>query len=107
MSFLIYGKVGPDAADDRNDFLYGRSGPWPQPSPDHPMGEAPEVLHLPEEEQKEWFRHIGLRYELNRLTYWPKALAIAATSQGATLPSDAQFDRMLLGSLMTRFLAPL
>lgn len=107
MSFLIYGKVGPDAADDRADFLYGRGGPWPQPSPDHPMGEAPEVLHLPPAEQKEWMLHIGLRYEWNRLSYWPKALAIAATSQGTPLPTDAEFDRMLLGSLMTRFLCPL
>jgi hypothetical protein len=107
MSFLIYGKVGPDAGDDRDDFLYGRSGPWPQPSPDHPMGEAPEVLHLPEQEEKEFFRHIGLRYEWNRLTYWPKSLAIAVSSQGQPFPSDADFDRMLLGSLMTRFLDPL
>ena len=29
------------------DFLYDRRGPWPQPSPNHPFGEAPGVLHIP------------------------------------------------------------
>lgn len=107
MSFLIYGKVGRDADDNRDDFLYGRSGPWPQPSPDHPMGEAPEVLHLPKEECDEFLLHIGLRYEWNRLTYALPAVAVALTSQGQAFPSDAELDTMLLGSLMTRFLRPL
>lgn len=89
------------------DFLYERKGPWPQPSPDHPMGEAPEVLHLPNEEIVDWKLHIGLRYTANLLTFWPCALEYAATHHAEPLPSDAEFARMMLTTLYTRFLAPL
>ena len=30
-----------------DQFLYGRQGPWPQPSPAHPLGEAPAVIAVP------------------------------------------------------------
>ena len=28
----------------KEDYLYQRKGPWPQPSPEHPLGEAPAVV---------------------------------------------------------------
>jgi len=45
-----------------SDFLYGRKGPWPQPSPDHPFGESPAVLKVPLREVLDWWLFVGLRY---------------------------------------------
>lgn len=46
----------------QEDFLYNRKGPWPQPSPVHPWGESPAVIHLPLIENIDWWIFIGSRY---------------------------------------------
>ena len=42
-----------------DQFLYGRKGPWPQPSPSHPLVEACEVLTIPPNEMLLWNSTIG------------------------------------------------
>ena len=44
-----------------DQFLYGRKGPWPQPSPSHPLQEAAEVLNIPPIESLVWNGTVGKR----------------------------------------------
>ena len=37
---------------NKPQYLYDRKGPWPQPNPAHPFGEAPAVIHIPKKEKK-------------------------------------------------------
>jgi hypothetical protein len=60
--------------DKQEAYLYQRKGPWPQPSPAHPLGEAPSVVHIPAPEAREWQKLIGNRYLWNIVSYWPEAL---------------------------------
>src|SRR5262245_24471477 len=62
----------------QKDFLYGRKGPWPQPSPSSPLGQAPAVVHLPFADQIDWQVHIGSRYLATLLFWWPVAAARTA-----------------------------
>ena len=96
----------PFAHENPKDFLYQRKGPWPQPSPGHPMGVAPAVLHLPEAETEDWNAHIGSRYLWTLLTYWPQAAAYALTHPGVSPVDDAAFTHLLCDGVLSRFLDP-
>lgn len=87
-------------------YLYDRKGPWPQPNPAHPFGEAPAVVHIPKKEQKIWFRHIGLRYMRNMLTYWPVALWKAWKNPTWDILTDEQFCDQIYTSPLAKFLNP-
>ncbi|MEW5851894.1 MAG: hypothetical protein AB2A00_24100 [Myxococcota bacterium] len=91
---------GPDA------YLYGRKGPWPQPSPAHPQGESAAVIHLPDDEQAEWNKAIGDRYLKNLLTYWPTALVYALENPHVEIMEDDEFGELFRNSVMSRFLCP-
>lgn len=91
----------------REAFLYDRKGPWPQPSPEHPFGEAPAVLHLPLQEELDWTQHIGLRYTKDLLTHWPESIAYSIKHRKDPIPDDGEFARLMLDALYTRFLSPL
>lgn len=88
-------------------FLYNRKGPWPQPSPSHPLIEAPEVLNIPPEEQLQWNATIGLRYA-GTLAGWPPAAAKYAIENqpSYTAPDDKSFNELLFETAYTRFLRP-
>lgn len=93
----------PDAYT-QDDYLYRRLGPWPQPSPDHPQGKAPAVVHIPKQEQRRWNRRIGARYVRQLLTKWPVALWRAVKkSRYDELDNDA-FEELMLQGIYTRFL---
>lgn len=89
-----------------SDFLYNRKGPWPQPSPVHPFGEAPAVLHLPKEERSEWNRYIGARYAWTLLTYWLPAGFYAFKHKGLDEITDAEFSRLLCFTPFSKFVRP-
>ncbi|EQC49229.1 lipoxygenase domain protein [Bacteriovorax sp. BSW11_IV] len=92
-------ELGPD------DYLYGRKGPWPQPSPDHPHGEAYAVIHLPFVEQLDWWFHVGLRYVVSLgLTPW---MFLKAFFMGGLKPvSDQKFHEILTNTMMSKFITP-
>ncbi|MBN4050356.1 hypothetical protein JYT28_01220, partial [Desulfobulbus sp. AH-315-M07] len=90
----------------QKDFLYERKGPWPQPSPDHPLGEAPAVLHLPKQEKRDWNSHIGSRYFFTLLTYWPVALRYALKNRTLPAVDDTEFSRLMTTSIYSRLLCP-
>ncbi len=54
-------------------FLYNRKGPWPQPSPSHPMICADEVLHIPPKEEDAYDSKIQDRLTKDVFEYLPKA----------------------------------
>ncbi|WP_296705205.1 hypothetical protein [Algoriphagus sp.] len=91
---------------NKPDFLYDRKGPWPQPSPSHPFGEAPAVVHIPKDEQRTWFWNIGFRYIRNVLFYWPKALWMAWKNPTWELIDDEVFCDQIYTTPLAKFLNP-
>ncbi|MDD0851999.1 lipoxygenase family protein [Halobacteriovorax sp. GB3] len=86
-------------------FMYGRKGPWPQPSPAHPQGEAFAVIHLPFIEKLDWWIHIGSRY-MYSLGMAPFMLLKALFFNGLSPVSDTEFHAILTNSMMSKFLCP-
>lgn len=89
---------------EKQKFLYDRKGPWPQPSPSHPFGEAPAVVHIPKDEQRTWFWNIGFRYIRNVLFYWPKALLKAWKNPSWELIDDEVFCDQIYTTPLAKFL---
>jgi hypothetical protein len=87
-------------------FLYNRMGPWPQPSPSHPLLEAPEVLNIPPQEQMQWNATIGLRYAETLAFFPPAAAEYAIENSSYTAPNDESFNKLLFETAYTRFLLP-
>jgi hypothetical protein len=92
-----------------DQFLYGRRGPWPQPSPSHPLLEAYEVLTVPPIEAMLWQSTIGARYLQTQIGYPPVAAGYAVQEIEANDlgPDDARFAEIMLGTCYQRFLLPL
>ena len=88
------------------DFLYQRKGPWPQPAPVHPLGEAPAVLHLPFKEQVEFGLFIGSRYVADIAFYWPIALKFALEHRGLQTVTNEEVGNIVEKSLFSKFLNP-
>jgi hypothetical protein len=89
------------------NFLYGRKGPWPQPSPTEPLGTSPEVLHLPWRETVDWYRHIGFRYVRDLFLFGPVAFVRALGFTKLPEITDAAFADALTRGIYSRFLSPL
>lgn len=88
------------------DFLYHRKGPWPQPSPDHPFGEAPAVLRIPMKERVNFALNVGTRYAADILFRWPQALVYALTHPGLEEVSDEEMGEIIVNSPFARMLNP-
>lgn len=86
-----------------SDFYCDRQGPWPQPSPSHPWGEAPAVLHLPLREKLDWWIFIGSRY-VATLGLTPYFLAKGLLSPGLKEVSDSRFNWFLNETMLSKFL---
>jgi hypothetical protein len=90
-----------------DQFLYSRKGPWPQPSPSHPLKCAAEVLHMPPIEQTLFNATIGKRYLEAQILYPAVAGGYAARNQDWTGVTDERFHEILFDTLCTRYLKPL
>src|SRR4051812_21937262 len=77
----------PDLPPDM--FLYGRKGPWPQPSPAHPLKEAAEVLSVPLVESLVWDVTVGRRLVTDSAGYTGFAAQLTRQDLALPLPSDA------------------
>jgi hypothetical protein len=84
------------------DFLYNRAGPWPQPCPEHPFGEAAGVLHLPLTEAVDWWLRIGSRY-VTTLAYTPVAYIRGIMNPGLLPVDDQEFSEMLTATMLAKF----
>ncbi len=90
-----------------DQFLYARKGPWPQPSPSHPLLCADEVLHIPPIEALMFNATIGKRYLTARVAFPPYAAMYAVSVEKWAGPDDKRFNEMMFSSVYTRFLKPL
>lgn len=88
------------------DYLYGRKGPWPQPCPDHPCHESPAVIHLPLDEQIDWWANIGSRFLIQWPLFTPIYLFSGFFNPGCKKVSDTEFHQHLTDSMMARFITP-
>lgn len=86
-----------------NDFLYKRKGPWPQPSPAHPLGEAPAVLHIPLKEWIDWWLHIGSRF-IWLLFYVPIAYLRGIFNGSLVKLNDQEFIELFENTMLSKFI---
>ena len=93
-----------DPAPDQ--FLYGRKGPWPQPSPTHPLKEAAEVLNIPPIEALLWNSTIGKRLLETQFGYPGFAAGLAMLDLELPIPSTDQFNTFMLNTAYARYMKP-
>ncbi|MBT7610933.1 MAG: hypothetical protein HN576_14320 [Bacteriovoracaceae bacterium] len=86
-----------------SDFYCDRQGPWPQPSPTHPWGESPSVLHLPLREKFDWWTFVGSRY-LATLGLTPYYFLKGLFQPGLKEVSDSRFEWFLNETMLSKFL---
>lgn len=86
-----------------DQFLYARKGPWPQPSPSHPLICADEVLNIPPIENLLFSNTIGKRYLESQIGYAPAAAAYAAAMATWKGVVPERLDTIMLTTLYTRF----
>ncbi len=93
-------------------FLYGHEGPWPQPSRDHPFGQAPEIYNIPQEEWADWKKYVG-SYYIDKIAEFgleagARSLESAFGNASDYAPiTDAEFTTLLCEGLYSKFLSPL
>jgi len=95
-----------------SDFLYGHKGPWPQPSLDHPFGQAPGIYNIPAAEWTDWDTYVGSYYRDKFAVFGMEAGARSLVNafdnlQGYPVMDDAEFTTLLCEGLYSKFLAPL
>jgi hypothetical protein len=88
-------------------YLYPRGGPWPQPNPQRPLGEAPIVLNIPWQEQLLFGLTVGLGFSLSLTLGVPRAMLAALTSAVDRPIDDGWFSDTLTESSYSKFLTPL
>ncbi len=81
-------------------------GPWPQPAPDFFEDGAPAVLHVPEDVQKDWDRHVGRRYIKQVLFDTLPSWLWARQNPGLRTVSDQRFCDILCDGIFSKFLTP-
>src|SRR5438128_7368525 len=96
---------------DPGDFLYGHNGPCPQIARDHPFGQVPEILDIPQQELVEWdrcvrdfYRTEGFMLELGEARLWRRARWAESGGHGYADVSDELFLELLTEGLYSKFL---
>jgi hypothetical protein len=105
---------------DGDEFLYPSDGPWPESSFDYPYGQAPQVMNIPADEQRDWARNIGRYYTdnavgtfYNRSPFGVAAARYAGTDltqngiSGYAEISDDDFIGLICEGLYSKFLSQL
>lgn len=93
----------PIEIKEPKDFLYNRMGPWPQPCPEHPFGEASGVVHVPFSECFDWWWYIGSRYVFT-LMYSPIAYMRGILKPGLEKVDNEEFATMLTNTMLSKFI---
>jgi hypothetical protein len=95
-----------------HDFLYRHQGPCPQVSRDHPFGQAPEVLNIPDEEWADWRENVEEYYVSNAVKFGLDASAFSIEHftesglVGYAEIDDPAFTETLSEGLYSKFLCP-
>jgi hypothetical protein len=91
-------------ARDRGDFMCDRAGPWPQPTPDHPMAMAAEVSRPPKSDQRDWAKHSSLNYLKTMAKSIPRAAWNGLTHGQVSDMSDDVFNDLLTTTVYSQYL---
>jgi hypothetical protein len=83
-----------------------RYGPWPQPSPHHPVGESPSIINLKFHDWVDWWANIGMRYILTLLKF-PFFFLASAFNHKVKEVSDREFIQVLTDGVFSKYLLPL
>ena len=86
-----------------NAFHMGRKGPWPQPSPAHPWGESPAVVHVPLRETIDWWIWIGSRY-VSTLALAPFMFFKGVLAPGLKEVDDEKFEWFVNDTMLAKFI---
>lgn len=99
------------------DFLYDHDGPCPQVARDHPFGQAPEVLNIPQAEWDDWNKYVydyytsqGVSFALNLAEFGFEpfyngfSLAAGTIGSGYGDVTDDQFAVLTGEGLYSKFL---
>lgn len=65
------------------------------------------MLNIPEDQVRDFDRHIGRRYLTTLLFRWPKAAIDALVHEVREYPSDDEFSKLMTNSIYTKLLTPL
>jgi hypothetical protein len=87
------------------DFLYERKGPWPQPSPEHPLGEAPAIIHIPLKERIDWWLWIGSRFLFTTILYSPIAYLKGFLNNKLDEIDDKDFMELFENTMLSKFIS--
>lgn len=103
-----------------DEFLYPSDGPWPEASFDYPYGQAPQVMNIPADEQRDWQKNIGRYYTDNAVgTFYNRSpFGVAAAEyarddlvqngiSGYAEVSDDDFIALICEGLFSKFLSRL
>ncbi|HQR09981.1 MAG TPA: hypothetical protein PLW68_01535 [Casimicrobiaceae bacterium] len=112
MSATSTTRAGPFPDLSIDDFLYGHEGPWPQPSRDHPFGQAPGIYQIPKEEWDDWSKYVGNYYLEKAASFGVKSAEIAVHDSRQTALeyaeiTDADFNTVVCEGLYSKFLSDL
>lgn len=89
------------------DFYHKNDGPWPQPAPENPVTQMAEVIHLPEEELKDWKKNVSSMYLWRVLLGWPRGLWYALWHDRYNEYDDPGFNKEITEGLYSKFMTPL
>ncbi|MGH1343947.1 MAG: hypothetical protein ACRBN8_20480 [Nannocystales bacterium] len=81
-------------------------GPWPQPAPRFFEDAAPAVLHVPDDVQKDWNKHVGRRYIKQVLLDTVPTWLWSRRNPGAVPVDDIRFCEILCDGIFSKFLTP-
>jgi hypothetical protein len=112
MAAMSSPRVGPFPDLSIDDFLYGHEGPWPQPSRDHPFGQAPGIYQIPKAEWDDWSKYVGDYYLEKAAQFGVKSAEIAIHDARETASeyadiTDADFNVLVCEGLYSKFLSDL
>lgn len=92
--------------ETKSSQLENRYGPWPQPSPHHPVGESPSVINLKLSDWIDWWANVGLRYMITLLKFPFFYLASVFNHKMKPL-SDKEFIETLTDGVFSKYLLPI
>lgn len=81
-------------------------GPWPQPAPRFFEDAAPAVLHVPDDVQKDWNKHVGRRYIKQVLLDTIPTWIWSRRNPGVVPVDDIRFCEILCDGIFSKFLTP-
>ena len=86
--------------------LENRYGPWPQPSPHHPVGESPSVINLQISDWIDWWTNVGIRYLITLLKF-PFLFLSSLVNHKVKKVSDQEIINLLTDGVFSKYLLPL